>query len=76
MDHHALIQGLRERAESDTQQPLLRICDVRRAPDRVPQPEHRRLRVMPRVTVRLGALTLQRRPLARRRAWTPRCTPN
>ncbi|CAM5551395.1 NYN domain-containing protein [Streptomyces coeruleorubidus] len=57
VDHTALIQGLRERAESDTQQPLLRIYWFDGAPDRVPQPEHRRLRVMPRVTVRLGALT-------------------
>ncbi|MFJ6552626.1 NYN domain-containing protein [Streptomyces luteogriseus] len=57
VDHSALIQGLRERAESDTQQPLLRIYWFDGAPDRVPQPEHRRLRVMPRVTVRLGALT-------------------
>ncbi|MCZ9341849.1 NYN domain-containing protein, partial [Streptomyces sp. TRM76130] len=36
---------------------LLRIYWFDGAPDRVPQPEHRRLRVMPRVTVRLGALT-------------------
>lgn len=57
VDHSALIQGLRERAESDTAQPLLRIYWFDGAPDRVPQPEHRRLRVMPRVTVRLGALT-------------------
>ncbi|MFG1666644.1 NYN domain-containing protein [Streptomyces sp. Y7] len=57
VDHTALIHGLRERAESDTQQPLLRIYWFDGAPDRVPQPEHRRLRVMPRVTVRLGALT-------------------
>ncbi|MGW6293676.1 NYN domain-containing protein [Streptomyces sp. NPDC055058] len=57
VDHTALIQGLRERAESDTRQPLLRIYWFDGAPDRVPQPEHRRLRVMPRVTVRLGALT-------------------
>ncbi|MFD0378561.1 NYN domain-containing protein [Streptomyces sp. NPDC127112] len=57
VDHSALIQGLRERAEADTQQPLLRIYWFDGAPDRVPQPEHRRLRVMPRVTVRLGALT-------------------
>jgi uncharacterized LabA/DUF88 family protein len=57
VDHTALIQGLRERAESDTQRPLLRIYWFDGAPDRVPQPEHRRLRVMPRVTVRLGALT-------------------
>ncbi|MFJ7767137.1 NYN domain-containing protein [Streptomyces sp. NPDC097107] len=57
VDHAALIQGLRDRAESDTQQPLLRIYWFDGAPDRVPQPEHRRLRVMPRVTVRLGALT-------------------
>nr|WP_202484888.1 NYN domain-containing protein [Streptomyces sp. SID8359] len=57
VDHAALILGLRERAEADTQQPLLRIYWFDGAPDRVPQPEHRRLRVMPRVTVRLGALT-------------------
>lgn len=57
VDHASLIQGLRERAESDTQRPLLRIYWFDGAPDRVPQPEHRRLRVMPRVTVRLGALT-------------------
>ncbi|MFI9774942.1 NYN domain-containing protein [Streptomyces sp. NPDC051956] len=57
VDHVALIQGLRERAESDTERPLLRIYWFDGAPDRVPQPEHRRLRVMPRVTVRLGALT-------------------
>ncbi|MET9952615.1 NYN domain-containing protein [Streptomyces sp. NPDC006339] len=57
VDHAALIQQLRERAEADTQQPLLRIYWFDGAPDRVPQPEHRRLRVMPRVTVRLGALT-------------------
>ncbi|MBV2355651.1 NYN domain-containing protein [Streptomyces sp. J2-1] len=57
VDHAALIQGLRERAEAETQQPLLRIYWFDGAPDRVPQPEHRRLRVMPRVTVRLGALT-------------------
>lgn len=57
VDHTALIQGLRERAEIDTEQPLLRIYWFDGAPDRVPQPEHRRLRVMSRVTVRLGALT-------------------
>lgn len=57
VDHAALIQGLRERAEFDTERPLLRIYWFDGAPDRVPQPEHRRLRVMPRVTVRLGALT-------------------
>jgi uncharacterized LabA/DUF88 family protein len=57
VDHAALILGLRERAEADTEQPLLRIYWFDGAPDRVPQPEHRRLRVMPRVTVRLGALT-------------------
>ncbi|MGP4002833.1 NYN domain-containing protein [Streptomyces sp. 8N706] len=57
VDHAALIQELRERAEADTEQPLLRIYWFDGAPDRVPQPEHRRLRVMPRVTVRLGALT-------------------
>ncbi|AYN41821.1 NYN domain-containing protein [Streptomyces dangxiongensis] len=57
VDHAALIQALRERAEFDTERPLLRIYWFDGAPDRVPQPEHRRLRVMPRVTVRLGALT-------------------
>ncbi|MGV9310892.1 NYN domain-containing protein [Streptomyces sp. NPDC003691] len=57
VDHPALVQGLRELAESDTERPLLRIYWFDGAPDRVPQPEHRRLRVMPRVTVRLGALT-------------------
>ncbi|GHH16701.1 NYN domain-containing protein [Streptomyces rubradiris] len=57
VDHAGLIQALRERAESDTERPLLRIYWFDGAPDRVPQPEHRRLRVMPRVTVRLGALT-------------------
>jgi uncharacterized LabA/DUF88 family protein len=57
VDHAALVHGLREQAESDTERPLLRIYWFDGAPDRVPQPEHRRLRVMPRVTVRLGALT-------------------
>ncbi|MCI0385503.1 NYN domain-containing protein [Streptomyces sp. CNQ085] len=57
VDHSLLIQGLRERAERDTGCRLLRIYWFDGAPDRVPQPEHRRLRVMPRVTVRLGALT-------------------
>ncbi|MCC3771833.1 NYN domain-containing protein, partial [Streptomyces sp. UNOC14_S4] len=57
VDHTTLIQGLRERAEAETERPLLRIYWFDGAPDRVPQPEHRRLRVMPRVTVRLGALT-------------------
>ncbi|WP_328401727.1 NYN domain-containing protein [Streptomyces sp. NBC_00390] len=57
VDHAALIQGLRELAEADTTRPLLRIYWFDGAPDRVPQPEHRRMRVMPRVTVRLGALT-------------------
>ncbi|NLU67605.1 NYN domain-containing protein [Streptomyces sp. HNM0574] len=57
VDHAALIQGLRDLAETDTQCDLLRIYWFDGAPDRVPQPEHRRLRVMPRVTVRLGALT-------------------
>ncbi|MFE9610494.1 NYN domain-containing protein [Streptomyces sp. NPDC006012] len=57
VDHTALIQALRERAEAETERPLLRIYWFDGAPDRVPQPEHRRLRVMPRVTVRLGALT-------------------
>ncbi|NBM16281.1 NYN domain-containing protein [Streptomyces sp. GC420] len=57
VDHAALVQGLRELAEADTGRPLLRIYWFDGAPDRVPQPEHRRLRVMSRVTVRLGALT-------------------
>ncbi|MFI8366373.1 NYN domain-containing protein [Streptomyces sp. NPDC085466] len=57
VDHAGLIRQLRERAETETGLPLLRIYWFDGAPDRVPQPEHRRLRVMPRVTVRLGALT-------------------
>jgi len=57
VDHAAVVAGLRERAELETGRPLLRIYWFDGAPDRVPQPEHRRLRVMPRVTVRLGALT-------------------
>ncbi|MFF4170337.1 NYN domain-containing protein [Streptomyces sp. NPDC001744] len=57
VDHAALIQQLRQRAEAETALPLLRVYWFDGAPDRVPQPEHRRLRVMPRVTVRLGALT-------------------
>ena len=57
VDHAAVVAGLRERAEMETGRPLLRIYWFDGAPDRVPQPEHRRLRVMPRVTVRLGALT-------------------
>ncbi|WP_329130795.1 NYN domain-containing protein [Streptomyces sp. NBC_01476] len=57
VDHAGVVAGLRKRAEAETGQPLLRIYWFDGAPDRVPQPEHRRLRVMPRVTVRLGALT-------------------
>ena len=36
VDHAALIQGLRERAEADTERPLLRIYWFDGAPDRVP----------------------------------------
>jgi uncharacterized LabA/DUF88 family protein len=57
VDHSALITQLRERAEAETGLPLLRIYWFDAAPDRRPLPEHRRLRVAPRVTVRLGALT-------------------
>ncbi|WP_034092679.1 NYN domain-containing protein [Streptacidiphilus albus] len=57
VDHAGLIGQLRERAEAETGLPLLRIYWFDAAPDRRPLPEHRRLRVMPRVTVRLGALT-------------------
>lgn len=57
VDHTDLIGTLRERAEAETGLPLLRIYWFDAAPDRRPMPEHRRLRVMPRVTVRLGALT-------------------
>lgn len=57
VDYRQLIHQIRQRAEADTGQPLLRIYWFDGAPDRVPQPEHRRLRVMPRVTVRLGLLT-------------------
>ncbi|GAA0656218.1 NYN domain-containing protein [Kitasatospora atroaurantiaca] len=57
VDHTALIAALRERAEAETGLPLLRIYWFDAAPERRPLPEHRRLRVLPRVTVRLGALT-------------------
>ncbi|MGY3056178.1 uncharacterized LabA/DUF88 family protein [Streptomyces sp. TE3672] len=57
VDHAALIRQIRDRAEMETELPLLRIYWFDGAPDRVPQPEHRRLRVLPRVTVRLGMLT-------------------
>ena len=57
VNHTALISALRERAEAETGLPLLRIYWFDAAPDRRPMPEHRRLRVLPRVTVRLGALT-------------------
>ncbi|WP_354639610.1 NYN domain-containing protein [Kitasatospora camelliae] len=57
VDHSVLISALRERAEAETGLPLLRIYWFDAAPDRRPLPEHRRLRVLPRVTVRLGALT-------------------
>ena len=57
VDHAELIRLLRERAEAETGLPLLRIYWFDAAPDRRPMPDHRRLRVMPRVTVRLGALT-------------------
>ncbi|MFD7957282.1 NYN domain-containing protein [Streptomyces ardesiacus] len=57
VDHAGLVQQIRDRAQTETGQPLLRIYWFDGAPDRVPQPEHRRLRVMPRVTVRLGMLT-------------------
>lgn len=51
VDHGGLIQQIRERAQTGTGQPLLlRIYWFDGAPDRVPQPEHRRLRVMPRGT--------------------------
>jgi len=57
VEHAELIRSLRERAEAETGLPLLRIYWFDAAPDRRPMPEHRRLRVTPRVTVRLGALT-------------------
>ncbi|MGZ2358467.1 NYN domain-containing protein [Streptomyces sp. 372A] len=57
VDHAGLIRQIRDRAEAETELPLLRIYWFDGAPDRVPQPEHRRLRVLPRVTVRLGMLT-------------------
>ncbi|MFE9421800.1 NYN domain-containing protein [Kitasatospora sp. NPDC006697] len=57
VDHTALIASLRDRAEEETGLPLLRIYWFDAAPERRPLPEHRRLRVLPRVTVRLGALT-------------------
>ncbi|MEV7179932.1 NYN domain-containing protein [Kitasatospora sp. NPDC093679] len=57
VDHTVLITALRERAEAETGLPLLRVYWFDAAPERRPLPEHRRLRVLPRVTVRLGALT-------------------
>ncbi|MCU7825313.1 NYN domain-containing protein [Kitasatospora sp. DSM 101779] len=57
VDHTVLIAALRERAEAETGLPLLRVYWFDAAPERRPLPEHRRLRVLPRVTVRLGALT-------------------
>ncbi|MFG2821328.1 NYN domain-containing protein [Kitasatospora sp. NPDC048365] len=57
VDQQVLINALRERAEAETGLPLLRIYWFDAAIDRRPAPEHRRLRVLPRVTVRLGALT-------------------
>ncbi|MFC6598355.1 NYN domain-containing protein [Kitasatospora paranensis] len=57
VDHTGLVAALRERAEAETGLPLLRVYWFDAAPDRRPLPEHRRLRVLPRVTVRLGALT-------------------
>ncbi|MFD9124573.1 NYN domain-containing protein [Kitasatospora sp. NPDC059571] len=57
VDHTVLVTALRERAEAETGLPLLRVYWFDAAPDRRPLPEHRRLRVLPRVTVRLGALT-------------------
>ncbi|MFD7641310.1 NYN domain-containing protein [Kitasatospora sp. NPDC059795] len=57
VDHPVLIGALRDRAEEETGLPLLRIYWFDAAIDRRPAPEHRRLRVLPRVTVRLGALT-------------------
>ncbi|MER5888069.1 NYN domain-containing protein [Streptomyces sp. NPDC001941] len=57
IDYPGLIQRIGERAQAVTGLPLLRTYWFDAAPDRVPQPAHRRLRVMPRVTVRLGLLT-------------------
>jgi uncharacterized LabA/DUF88 family protein len=57
VDHAGLVAALRRRAEAETGLPLLRVYWFDAAPDRRPLPEHRRLRVLPRVTVRLGALT-------------------
>ncbi len=57
VDHAALATALAERAEAETGLPLLRIYWFDAAPDRRSLPEHRRLRTLPRVTVRLGALT-------------------
>ncbi|MFJ8042776.1 NYN domain-containing protein [Kitasatospora sp. NPDC096147] len=57
VDHAALATALAERAEAETGLPLLRIYWFDAAPDRRSLPEHRRLRSLPRVTVRLGALT-------------------
>ncbi|MFC5908337.1 NYN domain-containing protein [Streptacidiphilus monticola] len=57
VDHAELIRRLRERAERETGLPLLRIYWFDAAYERRPTPDQRRLRVLPRVTVRLGALT-------------------
>ncbi|MFI5527983.1 NYN domain-containing protein [Kitasatospora sp. NPDC051853] len=57
VDHAGLATALAERAEAETGLPLLRIYWFDAAPDRRSLPEHRRLRSLPRVTVRLGALT-------------------
>ncbi len=75
VDDAALIQGLRERAESDTERPPPRIYWFDAPPTAYRNPEHRRLRVMPRVTVRLGALTRSDGRWAQRVS-TPPCTPS
>jgi uncharacterized LabA/DUF88 family protein len=52
-----LVARLRERAAEATGLPVLRVYWFDAAPNRIPLPEHRLLRALPRVTVRLGVLT-------------------
>jgi hypothetical protein len=56
-DFPALVKSITSRAATVTGLPVLRVYWFDAAPDRVPLPEHRLLRALPRVTVRLGVLT-------------------
>jgi uncharacterized LabA/DUF88 family protein len=57
VDFPALVESITSRAATATRLPVLRVYWFDAAPDRVPLPEHRLLRALPRVTVRLGVLT-------------------